>query len=153
MATDSITDRERALFELTDEEEAATTIDYEKPGASDYSGETTSTGGRSKHVSMDLAGSVFLIASNGRLLSLPIPSESAYDPLNWTRSRRVFIWTLLLLFSTISMFLIQTPGNLFQALLNDFDGEVCVTIRDFSSIRRQDTDWNDRKWTHSQSTL
>lgn len=117
-------DDELRLFEGTDEEELASESSLEKPGASSFGGETTSTGGRSKHMSMDLAGSVFLIASDGRLLSLPIPSESPHDPLNWSRSRRVFIWMLLLFYSTIAMFLIQTPGNLFHAFLADFDGDV-----------------------------
>lgn len=125
MTDDALLERELALFEGMEDEEAST-IGLDKPGHSGYSGETTSTGGRSKHMSMDLAGSVFLIASNGRMLSLPIPSESPYDPLDWTQSRRVFIWTLLLIYSIIAMFLIQTPGNLFQALLAEFDGEVCI---------------------------
>lgn len=127
MTRDHLFDPELALFEGTDEE--ASTVGFDKPRASRYSGETTSTGGRSKHTSMDLAGSVFLIASNGRLLSLPIPSESSHDPLNWDKSRRVFIWALLLVYSTIPMFLIQTPGNLFQAFLAEFDGEVCRPMR------------------------
>lgn len=125
--TDKLLKREVALFEGDDDIEAASTIDFEKPGAVSYNGEKSSTGVRSKHTSMDLAGSVFLIASNGRLLSLPIPSESPSDPLNWPRSRRIFIWTLLMTYSTIAMFLVQTPGNLFAALLADFDKEVWAT--------------------------
>lgn len=120
--TDKLLDRELALFEGIDDLEEAR---YDKLGTSTtHSGETTSTGGRSKHMSMDLAGSVFLISSDGRLLDLPVPSESPHDPLNWVTARRVLIWTLLSLYSIIAMFLIQTPGNLFLAFINEFDGQV-----------------------------
>lgn len=128
---DSIVDPEAARSiegASEEEEEAATVDDFDKIRASGYSGETNSTGGRSKHQSMDLAGSVFLIASNGRLLSLPIPSASPHDPLNWATSRRVFIWALLLVYSAVPMFLIQTPGNLFEAFLAEFDGEVRLCL-------------------------
>ncbi|KAJ4387292.1 hypothetical protein N0V93_007881 [Gnomoniopsis smithogilvyi] len=86
-------------------------------------GETTSTGGRSKHRSMDFSGSVFLIASNGHVLSLPIPSESPKDPLNWVRTRRVLVFVILLLFSSVAMFAVQTPGVMYTAFIASFTHE------------------------------
>ncbi|PSN75480.1 MFS general substrate transporter [Corynespora cassiicola Philippines] len=35
-----------------------------------------------------ISGSVYLITSNGTTISLPIPSESRHDPLNWTEKKR-----------------------------------------------------------------
>lgn len=88
-----------------------------------------------KHMSMDLAGSVFLIASDGRVLSLPVPSESPDDPLTWSRSRRVFILAILVLYSAACMFLIQTPGTLFKAFLADFTEVVRTYIHTYQPTR------------------
>lgn len=118
-----MTARERALYEGEDEFNDID-LDKNKDFDAESQGETTSTGGRSKHTSMDLAGSVFLIASNGRLLSLPIASESPNDPLSWDRSRRIFIFVILLIYSAIALFLIQTPGLLFKAFALSYDDEV-----------------------------
>lgn len=85
---------------------------------------TSSTGGRSKYMSMDFAGSVYLISSDGRMLSLPIPSDSPDDPLTWSLARRLLIFTILTVFSALSMFLIQMPGSLYTAFSKDFTEEV-----------------------------
>lgn len=85
---------------------------------------TSSTGGRSKYMSMDFAGSVYLISSDGQMLSLPIPSNSPDDPLTWSLARRLLIFTILTVFSALSMFLIQTPGSLYGAFVTDFTEEV-----------------------------
>ncbi|KAJ4419494.1 hypothetical protein N0V82_004939 [Gnomoniopsis sp. IMI 355080] len=108
-----MTAAERALYEGENEHEDVQ-LDKESLG------ETTSTGGRSKHQSMDFSGSVFLIASNGHVLSLPIPSESPNDPLNWVKTRRILIFTILLLQGSVAMFTIQTPGILYAAFMSNF---------------------------------
>lgn len=120
LKTLEMTVHERALYEGGGEDgiEEMNDVDLESRG------ETTSTGGRSKHMSMDLAGSVFMIASDGRVLSLPIPSESFNDPLNWTRSRRILVIAIQVLYGTTALFLIQTPGNLFQALALEYTEKV-----------------------------
>lgn len=112
-----MTASERILYEGDDEME-----DVELDEKSQKSlGETTSTGGRSRHLSTDFSGSVFLIASNGQMLSLPIPSESPVDPLGWVVKRRMFILFILTLYGILSLFLIQTPGNLQTAFLAEFE--------------------------------
>lgn len=112
---------------------------YEGEGAADpmetddddlSKGETTSTGGRSKYMSMDFAGSVFLITSEGRMLNLPIPSESPLDPLNWVLARRMLVLAILNAFLIVALFLIQTPANLRAAFLLEFDQEVSVDGND-----------------------
>lgn len=119
--TPEIRVHERELYEGEDELKDMELAD----DVESQCGTTTFTrGGRSKHMSMDLAGSVFLIASDGRVLSLPIPSESPDDPLTWSRSRRMFILAILVFYSAMSMFLIQAPGTLFKAFLADFTKEV-----------------------------
>ncbi|KAI3396085.1 hypothetical protein diail_502 [Diaporthe ilicicola] len=117
-----MTDTERALF---DAESAIDSINKESIADYPSQAETTSST-RSKRASMDIAGSVFLIASDGRLLSLPIPSESPSDPLNFERSRRLFIYLILLVHSSICMFSIQSPGNLYKAFLHAFTKEEMV---------------------------
>ncbi|KAK2608154.1 hypothetical protein N8I77_006782 [Diaporthe amygdali] len=113
-----MTNTERALF---DWESSVDSIN--KESIADPSQAETTTSTRSKRESMDIAGSVFLIASDGRLLSLPIPSESPSDPLNFERSRRLFIYATLLIHSSICMFAIQSPGNLYKAFLHTFTKE------------------------------
>lgn len=115
-----MTVHERALYEGESEDEIGEMVDVDL----ESQGETTSTGGRSKHLSIDLAGSVFMIASDGRILSLPIPSESSSDPLTWTRSRRILIIAILVLYAATALFLIQTPGNLFEALALEYKEKV-----------------------------
>lgn len=113
----AITPRERILFEG---EEELDDVELSKQSL----GETTPTGGRSKHQSMDFSGSVFLIASNGHILSLPIPSESPRDPLNWVKARRNLILAILLLYGAVAIFLVQTPGILYTAFMSEFKEEV-----------------------------
>lgn len=115
-----MTPRERVLYEGENEFEDVQ-LDKESLG------ETTSTGGRSKHQSMDFSGSVFLIASNGHVLSLPIPSESPSDPLNWIKTRRILVFVILLLYSSVALFAVQTPGILYSAFMSSFTKEVCHT--------------------------
>lgn len=118
--------RERMLYEGEDELRDVDLFDDGATGRTDVEskGETTSTGGRSKHMSMDLAGSVFMIAADGRVLSLPIPSESSDDPLNWGFWRRLLILTIMGCFAAIASYTIQTPGNLFPALMREFTAKV-----------------------------
>lgn len=115
-----MTNTERALF---DWESTVDSINKGSIADQPSQAETTSST-RSKRESMDIAGSVFLIASDGRLLSLPIPSESPSDPLNFERRRRLFIYAILLLHSATCMFSIQSPGNLYKAFLHTFTKEV-----------------------------
>lgn len=116
-----MTDTERALF---DWESTVDSINKESIADQQPSQAETTSSTRSKRESMDIAGSVFLIASDGRLLSLPIPSESPSDPLNFERRRRIFIYVILLLHSATCMFSIQSPGNLYKAFLHTFTKDV-----------------------------
>jgi hypothetical protein len=61
-----------------------------------------------KHASTDLSGSVFLIDSAGKILSLPIPSRSTQDPLNWSTRKKGFAIFSLTFFATVG--LIQLLG-------------------------------------------
>lgn len=113
-----MTNTERALFDWESSVDS-----FNKESIADPSQAETSSSTRSKRQSMDIAGSVFLIASDGRLLSLPIPSDSPADPLNFEKKRRLFIYATLLLHSAVCMFAIQTPGNLYAAFLHKFTKE------------------------------
>lgn len=119
---------ERALFDWE-----STVDSINKESIADPSQAETTSSTRSKRQSMDIAGSVFLIASDGRLLSLPIPSDSPSDPLNFEKKRRLFIYFTLLIHSAICMFSIQSPGNLYKAFLHTFTKEVYGILSDNTS--------------------
>ncbi|POS68877.1 major facilitator superfamily transporter [Diaporthe helianthi] len=112
------TNTERALFDWE-----STVDSISKESIAGPSRAETPSSTRSKRQSMDIAGSVYLIASDGRLLNLPIPSQSPADPLNFEKKRRLFICATLLIHSAICMFAIQTPGNLYAAFLHKFTEE------------------------------
>ena len=62
----------------------------ETPGALSSLSTTSSLSMRERQQrdSSLISGSVYLITSNGTTISLPIPSESRHDPLNWTEKKR-----------------------------------------------------------------
>ena len=73
---------------------------------------------------MDLAGSVYLISSDGKLLNLPIPSKSPWDPLNWSRTKRAGVVATEVYFSVIALVSVQVPGPMFNAFLEEFSEQV-----------------------------
>lgn len=130
---------ERELYEAEEELKDMELYDDVESQA----GATASSSGRSKHMSMELAGSVFLIASDGRVLNLPIPSESPDDPLTWSQSRRKFIISILVLYAGLAMFLIQTPGTLYKAFLAQFSKEVRELIMISMVKSSSASDWSE----------
>ena len=78
-----------------------------------------------KHASCELPGSVFLITSDGDQLSLPIPSKSPRDPLNWGTMKRARAFISIFLLAIIGMFLVQGPSLMFVPLTMEFSSEVC----------------------------
>jgi hypothetical protein len=77
-----------------------------------------------KHASIDLAGSVYLIAADGRILKLPIPSTSYRDPLNWSLARRACVMGVMMLFAAVFMLAVQMPGMMTQALRRNYTENV-----------------------------
>ncbi|TLD30354.1 hypothetical protein PspLS_01917 [Pyricularia sp. CBS 133598] len=65
-------------------------------------------------------GSVFLVAEDGTLLSLPIPSNSPDDPLSWSQRRRCLAIVILVLFGIFGMAIQQFPSLLFVAFEQEF---------------------------------
>lgn len=100
------------------------------PGASsDLSTSTSlSRSQRQKHDSFIMSGSVFLITSDGRTLSLPIPSESPYDPLNWSWKRRVVALTPGILFAWAGLILTTGASLTMNGLITDFITQVCPNL-------------------------
>jgi hypothetical protein len=80
-------------------------------------------GQRSKYVSQDLSGSVFLIGANG-IISLPMPSRSRRDPLNWSPIKRAMAFVSLMWFSVIGLILVQGASLLFAGLALEFGPNV-----------------------------
>ncbi|ETS83700.1 hypothetical protein PFICI_05576 [Pestalotiopsis fici W106-1] len=78
----------------------------------------------SKHTSLDLSGSVFLISSAGNVLRLPIPSDSPHDPLAWSWPRRIVAFCCLQLFSIVASFEVNIPGTLMPAFHAEFAKDV-----------------------------
>ncbi|KAH8879026.1 MFS general substrate transporter [Thozetella sp. PMI_491] len=78
---------------------------------------------RRKHTSADISGSVFLIAGDGRVLKLPIPSDSPRDPLSWSTRKRVGIFVAMIFFEMIVLFSLETPGLMYRGLTREFGRE------------------------------
>lgn len=85
---------------------------------------------RHKHDSFMLAGSVFLITSDGKTLSLPVPSQSPHDPLNWTWRKRAVALFPIVLFSILGLVLTQGASLNYIGLSKEFSAEVCaITVQ------------------------
>ncbi|KUJ09727.1 major facilitator superfamily transporter [Mollisia scopiformis] len=74
----------------------------------------------SKRESRDLNGSVYLISSDGRVLSLPIPTRSHRDPLNWSARKRAGAVLALLFYSVTGLVVVQGPSLMFKPLAIEF---------------------------------
>jgi hypothetical protein len=103
------------------------------PGLSCSSASTVSR----KRESYNLSGSIFLVTSSGRVLNLPVPSESPADPLNWGRWKTVGAITAVAWYSIVSLTVVQAASMLYHGIMADFGGEVCVLERDSSSFTDQ----------------
>lgn len=80
---------------------------------------------RNKHESRDFSGSVFLISSDGRMLSLPIPTRCSRDPLNWTKMKRARAFIAIYFFSILGLVIVQGPSLMLVPLKVEFSAEVC----------------------------
>lgn len=87
----------------------------------------SSLSNRSKYESYDLSGSVFLIGSNG-IISLPMPSRSARDPLNWSKWKRAMAFVALAWFSVVGLVLVQGASLMFEGLMAEFPPAVSPTV-------------------------
>ncbi|EJT75134.1 hypothetical protein GGTG_08972 [Gaeumannomyces tritici R3-111a-1] len=70
--------------------------------------------------SADLASSVYLIASDGRTRSLPIPSDSPNDPLNWSRCTRIMLLVSLAVLAGVGVTQLNAPPIMRHALALEF---------------------------------
>ncbi|KAL2873374.1 hypothetical protein SGCOL_011455 [Colletotrichum sp. CLE4] len=73
--------------------------------------------------SADLSGSIYLITSDGKTLKLPMPSNSPYDPLNWSLSKRLVAMGVLILYSIVSMLETQAASLMYKSLAVEFNGQ------------------------------
>ncbi|GKT57997.1 major facilitator superfamily transporter [Colletotrichum tofieldiae] len=73
--------------------------------------------------SADLSGSIYLITSDGQTLKLPMPSNSPYDPLNWSLPKRLFAMGVLILYSIVSMMETQAASLMYRSLAAEFNGK------------------------------
>ena len=78
----------------------------------------------SKHESRDLSGSVFLISADGKMLRLPMPSNSTRDPLNWTGKKRACALLALVFFSSLGLVETEAVSLLLPALLQEYPAKV-----------------------------
>ena len=84
--------------------------------------------GVSKHTSVDLSGSVFLISSDGTTLKLPIPAKTARDPLNWSTQKRIWAMISLIFFSIAGLVAVESPSLMFPLFLKEFSQNVVLYI-------------------------
>jgi hypothetical protein len=78
--------------------------------------------------SRDLSGSVYLITSDGRMLSLPIPTKSRRDPLNWSTKKRAGAFTTVIFFAVNGLLLVQAPSLMFHGLREEYGSEVRIWL-------------------------
>ncbi|KAM0431358.1 hypothetical protein ACHAPT_005334 [Fusarium lateritium] len=78
---------------------------------------------QSNRDSLHAAGSVFFVSSAGRVLKLPIPSNSHRDPLTWRPSKRALAFIALQFYSIVASFEVNLPGLLMLAIKDDFGDE------------------------------
>ncbi|KAH9225960.1 hypothetical protein K456DRAFT_1934377 [Colletotrichum gloeosporioides 23] len=82
---------------------------------------TTSSRASQRPVSADLAGSIYLITSDGKTLKLPMPSNSPYDPLNWSPRKRIVALCVIALYSVVSMMETQAASLMYRSLATEFN--------------------------------
>lgn len=78
----------------------------------------------SRRDSSNFPGSVFLIAGDGRILQLPMPSNSPRDPLSWSPATRFTTIGVLVFFSFVAMLNVQAASLIYGPLSKEFDDEV-----------------------------
>lgn len=84
---------------------------------------------KAKHESFLLSGSTFLVTNEGKTLSLPIPSDSKMDPLNWGKWKTAGALLAVAWYSIVSLSVQQAAGIMLPDLEREFAGEVsCLTI-------------------------
>ena len=92
---------------------------------SGLSGRSTETI-RRKHESYNLSGSIFLVTSSGTTLSLPVPSQSPNDPLNWSQWKTGGAIIAIAWYSIVSLTVVQGASMVYDGILIQFDGQVSV---------------------------
>jgi hypothetical protein len=80
----------------------------------------------SEHAFCDLSGSVYLISSDGRMLSLPIPTRSTRDPLNWSTNKRARALLALIFFAVVGLVQVQGPSLMLNELAKEYSAEVWI---------------------------
>jgi hypothetical protein len=83
---------------------------------------------RNKHDSFNMSGSVFLITSDGNIVSLPIPSENSRDPLNWTWQKRAIALSTVGIFSYSALILTQGASVVSSRLARELPPNVCCNF-------------------------
>ncbi|KAH7129186.1 major facilitator superfamily transporter [Dactylonectria macrodidyma] len=78
----------------------------------------------SRRDSLDLPGSVFLISGDGRILRLPMPSNSPSDPLSWSPAKRFIALGALVLYSVVALLNVQAASLMYKPLLKEFSNEI-----------------------------
>jgi hypothetical protein len=83
---------------------------------------------RRKRESYNLSGSIFLITSSGKILNLPVPSESPADPLNWGRWKTAGAIIAVVWYSVVSLPVVQAASMVYHGILVEFHDRVCEQL-------------------------
>ncbi|KAL2062178.1 hypothetical protein VTL71DRAFT_6444 [Oculimacula yallundae] len=95
--------------------------EHQPPSRSSNTSSTLSN--RSKYDSMDMSGSVYLISGDGKMISLPMPSRSPRDPLNWSRTKRICAFLPVLWFQIVCLVLVQGTSSLYLGVSQEFSSK------------------------------
>ncbi|KAH7112088.1 major facilitator superfamily domain-containing protein [Dendryphion nanum] len=76
-----------------------------------------------KHESYNLASSNFLITSTGKRLNLPVPSNSKFDPLNWSAWKTAGAWVSVSFYSVVALTAAQAASVVLDGIQASFQSE------------------------------
>lgn len=79
---------------------------------------------RAHRESYNLSGSTYLITNKGKTLRLPVPSQSAADPLNWSRRKTSGAIFAVTLFSIVCLTAAQGITVILAGVQSEFKSEV-----------------------------
>lgn len=112
---------------------------------------------RAKRESFNLSGSTYLITDTGKTLKLPIPSDSAADPLNWSQWKTAGAMFSIALYSVVCLTAAQAASVILEGIQNDTQVyNVCYSplmMLKGTKDRRTHLTGSSKRWLLAQASL
>lgn len=91
-----------------------------------------------KRESYNMSGSTYLVTSSGVTLSLPIPSDSQSDPLNWGCWKTAGAIAAIAWYSVMASTAVQAASQILPEMAREFGDEVGACMNDCTVGNRAD---------------